>query len=108
MIITFQVQNPAIAASFAIVISVAVSFLHYLITKAKRLKINDYVIIEELYLSKLISIEEAVELIQSDSDIIVAQCASEPQGCMSKFHLVKERVSEVKVFSVLMLKAYDF
>ena len=64
--------------------------------------------LEELYLSKLISIEEAVELIQSDSDIIVAQCASEPQGCMSKFHLVKERVSEVKVFSVLTLKAYDF
>lgn len=33
-----KVQNPAIAASFAIVISVAVSFLHYLITKSKTIK----------------------------------------------------------------------
>jgi acyl-CoA hydrolase len=60
------------------------------------------------YNSKLISIEQAVEFIKSDSDIIVAQCASEPQGCMSKFHLVKDRVRDVKVFSVLTLKPYDF
>ena len=63
---------------------------------------------EEIYREKLISIEEAVGLIQSDSDIIVAQCASEPQGCMSKFHLAKDRVQDVKVFSVLTLKPYDF
>ncbi len=63
---------------------------------------------EEIYRGKLISIEEAVGLIRSDSDIIVAQCASEPQGCMSKFHLAKDRVHDVKVFSVLTLKPYDF
>ncbi len=63
---------------------------------------------EAIYHKKLISIEEAVQLIKSDTDIIVAQCASEPQGCMSKFHLAKDRVTDVKVFSVLTLKPYDF
>lgn len=60
------------------------------------------------YKSKLVSIEQAVEMIKSDTDIIVAQCASEPQGCMSKFHLAKDRVKNVQVFSVLTLKPYDF
>lgn len=63
---------------------------------------------EEMYKSRLITAEQASQLIQSDTDIIVAQCASEPQGCMSKFHLAKDRVKNVKVFSVLTLKAYDF
>jgi acyl-CoA hydrolase len=63
---------------------------------------------KEIYRNKLISIEDAVSLIKSDTDVIVAQCASEPQGCMSKFHLVKDHVRDVKVFSVLTLKPYDF
>jgi acyl-CoA hydrolase len=62
----------------------------------------------KLYQSKLISTEQVADLIQSNSDIIVAQCASEPQGCMSKFHLAKDRVENVNVFSVLTLKAYEF
>ncbi len=64
--------------------------------------------LETLFKSKLISIEEAVGLIKSNTDIIVAQCASEPQGCMSKFHLAKDQVADVQVFSVLTLKPYDF
>jgi acyl-CoA hydrolase len=64
---------------------------------------------KEIYKSKLITIEKVSELIESDSDIIVAQAASEPQGCMSKFHLAKERgVTNVKVFSVLTLMPYPF
>ena len=47
-------------------------------------------------------------MLKSDTDVIVAQCASEPQGCMSKFHLMKDKVRDVKVFSVLTLKPYDF
>ena len=35
---------------------------------------------EEIYRKKIISIEEAVAHIKSDTDLIVAQCASEPQG----------------------------
>ncbi|MCX6223256.1 MAG: 4-hydroxybutyrate--acetyl-CoA CoA transferase [Bacteroidia bacterium] len=63
---------------------------------------------ESIYREKIISIETAVQFIMSDTDIIVAHCASEPQGCMSKFHLAKDRVTDVKVFSVLTLKPYDF
>jgi acyl-CoA hydrolase len=60
------------------------------------------------YQSKLVAIDEAVSHIQSDSDVIVAQCASEPQGCMSRFHIMGDRVENVRVFSVLTLKEYDF
>lgn len=62
----------------------------------------------EIYQSKLITIEEAVMKMKSNTDVIVAQCASEPQGCMSKFHLAKDQVQNVQVFSVLTLKPYDF
>jgi acyl-CoA hydrolase len=63
---------------------------------------------QNLYKSRTASIDEAVSLIASGNDVIVAQCASEPQGCMSRFHLVAERVRDVRVFSVLTLKPYDF
>jgi acyl-CoA hydrolase len=63
---------------------------------------------QDIYRSKLIAIDEAVSHIKSDNDVIVAQCASEPQGCMSRFHIVADRVRNVRVFSVLTLKEYDF
>ena len=63
---------------------------------------------QDIYRSKLISVDEAVSHIRSDNDVIVAQCASEPQGCMSRFHIVGDRVQNVRVFSVLTLKEYDF
>jgi len=63
---------------------------------------------DEIYKSKLIPLEKMPDLLQSNTDVIVAQCASEPQGCMSVFHLAKNRVKDVKVFSVLTMKPYDF
>ncbi|MDR1552105.1 MAG: 4-hydroxybutyrate CoA-transferase [Prevotellaceae bacterium] len=63
---------------------------------------------DKIYKSKLITPEEVAGLLKSDSDVIVAQCASEPQGCMAQFHLAKDSVRDVKVFSVLTLKPYDF
>ncbi len=62
----------------------------------------------EVYKSKLVAIDEAVSNIRSDWDVIVAQCASEPQGLMSRFHIVAPSVENVRVFSVLTLKPYDF
>lgn len=62
----------------------------------------------ETYNSKLISIDNAVSKISSGDDVIVAQCASEPQGCMGQFHTVAERVKNVNVFSVLTLNPYEF
>ncbi|HEY3270475.1 MAG TPA: acetyl-CoA hydrolase/transferase C-terminal domain-containing protein [Geothrix sp.] len=63
---------------------------------------------QDVYRSKLLPVDEAVSHIRSDYDVIVAQCASEPQGCMSRFHIVGDRVENVRVFSVLTLKEYDF
>jgi len=63
---------------------------------------------QDTYRSKLVAIDEAVAHIASDNDVIVAQCASEPQGCMARFHIVADRVENVRVFSVLTLKEYDF
>ncbi|MGC4118343.1 MAG: hypothetical protein QM765_28075 [Myxococcales bacterium] len=63
---------------------------------------------KEMLKQKMLSIEEAVQLVKSGDDVIVAQCASEPQGLMGKLHLVKDKVHDVKVFSVLTLKPYDF
>jgi acyl-CoA hydrolase len=62
----------------------------------------------DIYRSKLIPISEAVAKIKSGDDVIVAQCASEPQGCMSQFHSVADSVENVRVFSVLTLNPYDF
>jgi acyl-CoA hydrolase len=62
----------------------------------------------EDYKRRLISIEEAVRHIKSNDDIIVGQCASEPQGLMSKIHTVRDEVENVRVFSVLTLQPYDF
>ena len=63
---------------------------------------------QDTYRSKLVAIDDAVSHIKSDDDVIVAPCASEPQGCMSRFHIVADRVQNVRVFSVLTLKEYDF
>jgi len=57
---------------------------------------------------KLITADEAAAKIKSGDDVVVAQCASEPQGCMSRFHTAAPRVKDVRVFSVLTLKPYDF
>lgn len=62
----------------------------------------------DVYKGKLVEIDDAVRRIKSGDDVIVAQCASEPQGCMGRFHTVADAVEDVKVFSVLTLKAYDF
>jgi len=62
----------------------------------------------EIYKSKLKTIEEAIQCIESNFDVVVAQCASEPQGTMSKLHLISNKVQNVRVFSVLTLKPYDF
>ncbi len=62
----------------------------------------------DTYKSRLVDIDTAVSKIGTDNDVIVAMCASEPQGCMSRFHTIADRVEEVRVFSCLTLKPYDF
>jgi acyl-CoA hydrolase len=63
---------------------------------------------QQEYKSKLRSIEDAIQCIKSNYDVVVAQCASEPQGVMAKLHLRSPEVENVRVFSVLTLKPYEF
>ena len=65
-------------------------------------------LLNSVYKDKVITSDEAALKIKTGDDVIVAQCASEPQGCMSRFHTVRDKVRDVKVFSVLTLKPYDF
>ncbi|GAB1431917.1 acetyl-CoA hydrolase/transferase C-terminal domain-containing protein [Spirochaetota bacterium] len=60
------------------------------------------------YKNRLRSIEEAIQCIESGNDVVVAQCASEPQAVMSKLHTLAPKVRDVRVFSVLTMKPYDF
>ena len=63
---------------------------------------------DDEYKSRLRSIDEAIQCIQSGYDVVVGQCASEPQGTMARLHTLAPRVRDVRVFSVLTLKPYDF
>ena len=60
------------------------------------------------YKSRLRSIDEAIQCIQSGYDVVVGQCASEPQGTMARLHTLAPRINDVRVFSVLTLNPYDF
>lgn len=60
------------------------------------------------YASRLRPIDEAIQCIQSGFDVVVGQCASEPQGTMARLHTLAPGVRDVRVFSVLTLKPYDF
>ncbi len=58
--------------------------------------------------NKVISIEEAISKIQSNSTIVCGMCASEPQGIMSQMHERADEVENVKVYSCLPLGDYKF
>jgi acyl-CoA hydrolase len=60
------------------------------------------------YKSRLRNTDEAIQCIQSGNDVVVGQCASEPQGTMARLHILAPRIQDVRVFSVLTLKPYDF
>jgi len=63
---------------------------------------------KELYKQKLITIDEAVQKINSDDEIYVSVAAAEPAGLLSKLHVIKDRVENVSVVMILPLGAYDF
>ncbi len=63
---------------------------------------------DDEYRARLKPIDEAIRCIESGYDVVVGQCASEPQGTMARLHTLAPRVRDVRVFSVLTLKPYDF
>ena len=59
-------------------------------------------------MEKLISIPEAVSLVQSHHNIGTAMAASEPVGLLSELGKHKDRLQDVRVWVCLPLRLYDF
>ncbi|MGD2156970.1 MAG: ABC transporter substrate-binding protein [Anaerolineales bacterium] len=63
---------------------------------------------KELYKQKLVSIPEAVSLVQSHQTIAVALAGSEPPGLLTELGKHKDRLEDVTVWIALPLREYDF
>ena len=61
-----------------------------------------------IYAKKLLSIADAVGLVQSHQTIGVAMAASEPAGLLTELGRQRERLSDVTVWVCLPLRPYDF
>lgn len=60
------------------------------------------------YTSKLITVEEALNFVKSDSCIVAAMAASEPQAFLGALHTIADRVRNVNVNMCLSLRNYEF
>lgn len=63
---------------------------------------------QEEYKSKLIDVDKALEMVESDTDIIVSLAAAEPMGFMDRLHEVADRVQNVNVLTCLNMGDYKF
>ncbi len=63
---------------------------------------------KELYSQKLLSIPEAVSLVQSHQTIGVAMAAAEPPGLLTELGNHRERLEDVRVWVCLPMRLYDF
>jgi len=63
---------------------------------------------QELYKQKLVSIPDAVSLVQSHQTIGVAMAASEPCGLLAELGQHRDRLEDVTVWVCLPLRLYDF
>ena len=63
---------------------------------------------KELYKQKLLSMPEAVALVQSHQTIGVAMAASEPAGLLAELGNHRSRLQDVTVWVCLPLRQYDF
>jgi acyl-CoA hydrolase len=59
------------------------------------------------YNKKVISIDEAIEKVESDMTVVVGQ-VSVPDGLLDKLHTIAHRVNNVKVFFTITVKPYEF
>lgn len=62
----------------------------------------------EEYQSKLISLDKALEMVESDTDICVSLAAAEPMDFMNRLHEVADRVQDVNVLTCLNMGDYKF
>lgn len=60
------------------------------------------------YQSKLIAVDKALEMVESDTDICVSLAAAEPMEFMNRLHEVAHRVQNVDVLTCLNMGDYKF
>ena len=60
------------------------------------------------YNEKLISVQEALSFVKSDSCIVTAVAAAEPQAFLGELHTIADRVKNVNVNICLSLRSYSF
>ena len=63
--------------------------------------------VRELYKRKLISVEEAVNMVQSNQKVCTAMAASEPQGLLKGLERRKDELENVSLVSCLMMGDYE-
>ena len=64
--------------------------------------------VKELYKSKLIDIEGALNKIKSNDNIVCALSAAEPKEILSRLHTIADRVENVNITNCLPLNNYEF
>lgn len=60
------------------------------------------------YKSKIINVEDALAFVKSDSCIVTAVAAAEPQAFLGQLHTIADRVRNVNVNICLSLRSYEF
>lgn len=63
---------------------------------------------QELYKSKVVSVEEALREIKSGQEIACGLIAAEPVTMLAQLHTIKDRVENVSVITALLMNEYDF
>lgn len=63
---------------------------------------------QEKYKAKVISVEQALELIKSGDEIVAGFCSLEPMTILSQMHTIADRVENVTVWHSLGMGFYDF
>lgn len=64
--------------------------------------------IKEIYNSKVITVEEAINKIKTDDNVVSALSAAEPREILSKLHTISDRVRNVNVATCLPIGDYDY
>lgn len=63
---------------------------------------------KEMYRSKLVTVEEALQQVKSQQEIVCSLVASEPVSLLSQLHTIKDRVKDVSVVQANMVGEYEF
>lgn len=64
--------------------------------------------IKEIYNSKLITVEEAINKIKTDDNVVSALSAAEPREMLLKLHTIADKVKNVNVATCLPMGNYDY